>query len=101
MVVRHPRFEHARGLDVCRDVLDEDLGPSTREEILLVWVKLNRANRDSAVDLGGRDTAFACSEVIHRRRPVHDLYRVPKSNSTVDHTSCENASLTLMINPIK
>jgi len=101
VIVWYPRFEYARGLDICGDVLDEDFGPSTREEVLLVWVELDRTDRDPAVDLGGGDTALACSQIVHRRRPVHDLYRVPKSDGTVDHTSRENTGLTLMIDPVK
>lgn len=47
------RLEFCWLLDVLRDILYEDFGASTSEQVLFVWVELNRLNGSTLVDLGG------------------------------------------------
>jgi hypothetical protein len=51
MVVRHARFKQTWLLDVVLNILNEDLRPSTCEQIFLDWIEFNGCNRHAVVDV--------------------------------------------------
>ena len=46
------RLELCWLLDILRDILYEDFRASTSEQVLLVWVELDRLDGSTLVDLG-------------------------------------------------
>ena len=58
------RLELCWLLDILRDILYEDFRASTSEQVLLVWVELDRLDGSTLVDLGSWDTPSAHLQLL-------------------------------------
>ncbi len=86
-------------LYVLRDVLDEYFRASTSEKIFFVWVEFERLNRDTLMDLCGRNAPF--THQLLRVALCEKLFQIPKRDCAVVHTTSNDSKLIDLINPVK
>ena len=101
MVIWYTWFENTWVLDVGGNVLNQHFGTSTGKQIFLMWIKLDGPNWSASVNLSSRDASLSSSEVVHWHITIKDLCWVPKCDGTIGHSTSNDASVTLVINPIE
>lgn len=92
-------LELRRLLYILRNILDKNFRASTSEQVLLMWVELDRLDGSTLVDLGSRDTPSSHLQLL--RVIFKQLLNVPKSDCTVNHTCSNNAHLINLVNPVQ
>ena len=81
------------------DVLDQHFSTAATQKVLLVWIELERVDRDALVDLCGRYAPFA--HQLLRVVLSKNLLDVPKSDGTVLHAAGDDAQLVDLVDPIE
>lgn len=84
---------------VLGNVLDEDFGAATGEQVFLVWIELKGLDGDALVDLGGGDATLAHQLLVFALS--QDLLHVPEGDRAIFHTACDDAKLIDLIDPVE
>jgi hypothetical protein len=100
MMVWNSWLENVWWFDIGWDILDKNFRTSTGQKILFVRVEFDWAYRN-LMDLVSWDTTLTHFECFHCAWSIKKLSRIPESDSSIFHTTCNQSKFIFEIDPIK